>query len=105
MPVVIGKICRVCLIIESLLTREHRTEIVDIGRIGHSLRVGRLRKFRQDQLTVTLGLGRAVAAHVHQVFIIIYVEAIHIVGVTAEQILPLGISGIEILKLILEYET
>lgn len=102
--VVVGEICLVGLVVYLLLTGRHLLQVPDIVGVAQCHTVFRFGKLVEDEPAPCLGSGGIAEAHVHQVQVVIYVEAVHIVGIPVEQPLPFGFGRRIVLELVLEYE-
>ena len=100
--VVVGHICLICSIIQLALTAVHLAQILNIIRVAQRHTDGRIGKVVKNQLTIHLGIRRAILAHIHQIHIIICVEAILVVGVIIEQAGELCGRCVEVLQPVLE---
>ena len=103
--IAVVEISLVSFLIQLLLIFVHIAEVVEIIGITHCYTVLGIGKIAQNQLPVTLGFGCAALTHIHQIKIIISVEAVNIVGIVAEQTVELSLGSTEVLELVLENDT
>ena len=79
----------------------HASQIVEVVGVFHRLSVSRLLEVGGDELSVALGGSGVALAHIHQVEVVVGVEAVDVVGVASEQRVELGFGAIEVLKFVL----
>lgn len=103
--VAVGEIVFVGLLIEGLLTALHSPQVVEIGGVAHGGCIFRFGEPANDQFPVDVGLGGTSAPHVHEIFVVIHIEPVDILGIAFHEFVPLGFGGVEVLELVLEYET
>ena len=101
--VAVVEICLVCSLIEFLLHAVHVAQLVDIVGVGHGYAVFRVGEVAQYELAPFLSLGGVALAKVHEVEVVVSVEAVYIVGVVGEQAVKLAARRTEVLKLVFEY--
>lgn len=100
--VAVCKIVGIRLLIHPLLLALHVAQVFDIIRVGESHTIFRVGKVGKNLLPACLCLVGISVAHIHQIHIIIYVKAIHIVGIAGQQLVERGFGGIHILKFVLQ---
>ena len=100
--VVVVEIVLISLSIHFLLLVSHVFQVLHIVGVGHGLAILRLGKVGQYELSERLGLGVVFAAHIHEIHVIVSVEAIDVVGVAFEQFVEFGCRGIIVLHLVFE---
>ena len=88
-------------LVHSLLIFLHALEIFEIVGVLHSEPVFRVGKIAEDELSILFGIGRLAHAHVHEVHIVVGVEAVDVVGVFAVEAVELRNRSREILKFVL----
>ncbi len=92
-------------VVKLLLARVHLFEILDVVGVAHSQAVFRVGEIREDKFAPDFGVGPPALAHRHKIHIIIYVEAIYIVGVVLQQAVEFGRGGREVVELVFENHT
>ena len=103
--VVVGQIVGIGLLIHALLLAVHALKVVEIVRILHSQAIFRVGEIGDYALAALLGLGHISVAHIHKIHVVVGVEAVHIVGVSAQQFVELIGRSLVVLKLVLKNHT
>ncbi len=104
LAVAVGEIVVIGPAVERLLLGLHVAQFLYIGGVFHGPAVFRVGKLREYTLPERLGQVFAPRAHVHEIAVVIYVEAIHVVGIACHELVPFGLCGGEVLHAVLEYE-
>ena len=100
--VVIVQVVGVGLLIEDLFLVGHVLEIVEIERVLHGLPVLGVGKVGEDVISIPLGGSGVSLAHVEQIHVVVHVEAVGVVGVSAQQVVEFGGRGVEVVEFVLE---
>ena len=104
-PVVIGHVSIVGVLVQRLLLFLHVAQTLYIIGIAQGQAVLGVGKVMQNKLTVLLGTRGLAHAHIHQIQVIIHIQAIDIVGIVLEQTVKSRFRSREILHFILQYHT
>ena len=100
--VVVGQVVGVCHLVHLLLLVEHVLQVVEVVGVLKGFAILRVGKLLDDELPVSFGLAHTVGAHIHQVHVVVHVEAVGVVGVTPQQLQELRRAGVVVLEFVLE---
>ena len=103
--IVIVHISGIRTVVGSSLYRIHGYQLFGMCRVAQGLTILRFREVSQYKLTVTLRLRTVVAYKVHQIHIVVHIQAVDIVRIARQQSIELTLSRCIITELILQNDT
>ncbi len=103
--IIVGEICGIGLIVELVFHLRHPHQLVHIARIRQCLTLTCVREFTEDKIAEMRGHSLIAGTGIHEIHIVVRIKAIHIIGITLQQLAELIFGSRDIIELIFQYDT